>query len=107
MILENIENFSSVFNIFLKAMVKIEGSGFINISNNKNDVDHDLINYDILYYSSLKFTSSFTLAFRKTHPNIKTINVITDLNKIKEDEEKEALCTKVFSWLGIKAEIRV
>ena len=67
-ILENVENFSSVFNIFAKSMIKVEGSGFINISNNKNDDENELINYDILYYSSLRFIHSFVWAFRKTHP---------------------------------------
>ena len=67
-ILENVENFSSVFNIFAKSMMKVENAGFINISNNKNDDENELINYDILYYSSLRFIHSFVRAFRKTHP---------------------------------------
>jgi len=49
-------------------MAKVENAGFINVSTSKNDDENDLINYDILYYSSLKFIHSFVHAFRKTHP---------------------------------------
>jgi len=60
---ENNENLVSVFNIFLKSMMKVEGAGFINLTNCKNDELSELINYDILFYATTRFTWAFVEAF--------------------------------------------
>lgn len=88
-------------------MLKVDNAGFINVSNNKNDNEQDLITYDILYYSSLKFINSFVDGFRKVNPLVKTLSIWTDFNKFKEEREKELLCENAFSSLGVYDEINV
>lgn len=105
MIHENNENFVSVFNVFLKLMIKVENSAFVNLSNFWNDELKEIMNYDLMFYATSRFTKAFVEGFVKTYPSIKTINVIVDYNKLKEKEEWDALCEKTFSNLGVNQEI--
>jgi len=82
-------------------MMNVENAGFINLANCKNDKIDDLLNYDILFYSTTRFTLAFVEAISKAYPKIKTLNVITDYNYLKEEFERENLCEQTFSNLGI------
>lgn len=66
--------------------MKVENAAFINLTNTKNDEEHELISYDLLFYATSKFTKFFIDAFSKTYPTIKTLNVTTDYNKLKDED---------------------
>ena len=72
----------------MKTMAKTQNASIINLLNCKNDEPQDLMNYDLLYYSSINFTMRFIKTINKTYPNVATINVITDFHKIKTVAEE-------------------
>lgn len=52
MIHENNENFVAVFNVFVKLMIKVENSAFINLSNFRIDELKEIMNYDLMFYAT-------------------------------------------------------
>ena len=52
MIHENNENFVAVFNVFVKLMIKVENSAFINLSNFRIEELKEIMNYDLMFYST-------------------------------------------------------
>lgn len=107
MIHENNENFVAVFNVFVKLMIKVENSAFINLSNFRIEELKEIMNYDLMFYSTSWFTKAFVEGFEKTYPTIKTINVNVDYNKLKEKEDRDQLCEKTFENLGVYNEISI
>lgn len=80
MIHENNENFVSVFNVFVKLMIKFNNSAFVNLSNFWADEVKEIMNYDLMFYATSSFTKAFVEGFVKTYPTVKTINVNVDYN---------------------------
>lgn len=103
---DNNEMFVGLVNVFIKA-IKKTGNGFIvNVHNYKYETEEDMIYWDLLYYSTSNFSTHFTKCLRKSEPKVKAIDVFTNYNSLKKDDDKEKLCAKTFSYLGLQKSIR-
>jgi hypothetical protein len=81
---ENTANFVYLLNIFIKHMSKqTTTAGVINVINQKNEDEKDLMNWDLLYYTTTRFTMKMVDTLRLTYKNLRTINVVTDYHHLK------------------------
>ena len=88
-------------NVLLKPIQKA-GRGFIvNLRNVKYAKVGDMIYWDLLYYSTSKFSSTFVYAVHQSVEKIKVIDVQTNYSNIKKQNDMESLCAKTFGYLGI------
>lgn len=97
----------SLLNVFIKYMKGVQNAGIINVVNIKNDAIGWLKNYDLLYYSSTRYTMDITNTIGQTYKGVSTLNVVTDFHKMKTQEEKDQLFNHSFNSLGVKDTIRV
>jgi short-subunit dehydrogenase len=102
----NNEMIVGLTNILLKP-IKKAGRGFIvNLRNVKYDKVGDMIYWDLLYYSTSVFSSTFMGAIRQSEEKVKVIDVQVNYSTIKKEDEKERLCNKTFGYLGIVNSIK-
>lgn len=97
----NSEIIVGLTNVLLKP-IKKAGNGFIvNLRNIKYKSVSDMIYWDLLYYSTSKFSKAFVDAIRRSEPKLSVIDVEVNYSHIKKEDDKEALCSKTFNYLGL------
>lgn len=98
---DNSEMMVGLINVLIKP-IKKAGNGFIiNLRNEKYKSEEEALYWDLLYHSTSKFSSFFIDAIRKSEPKVSMITVAVNYENLKQDEEKEKLCNKTFSHLGV------
>jgi len=104
-IMHNSEMIAGLTNVLLKP-IKKAGNGFvINLRNVKYKTENEQIYWDLLYYSTSRFSSLFIEAIKKSESKISVIDVEVNYSNIKKDDDKEKLCSKTFNYLGISESI--
>ena len=97
----NIEMIAGLTNVLLKP-IKKAGNGFmVNLRNIKYETESDMIYWDLLYYSTSKFSTNFVDAIKRSEHDINVIDVEVNYSSIKKDTDKEKLCAKTFNYLGV------
>lgn len=102
---DNNEMMVGLINVLLKS-IKKAGNGFIvNLRNHKYKSEEDSLYWDLLYNSTSKYSTILVEALKKSEKAVNFINVSVNYDRIKTEEDKERMCWKTFSYLGISESI--
>ena len=97
----NNEMMVGLLNVFLKPLKRAEKPFIINLKNHKYESEDEMIYWDLIYYSTSRYSTMMLENIEKAEKKIKSINVTVNYNSLKKEEDKERLCMKTFNYLGI------